>query len=72
VYAVPATLFRVALRTFHEVAGALLACGLSAAPAQAQLNRTFVSGKGSFAWNKLVEMPWKIISIVTREWAYRS
>ena len=25
-----------------------------------------------FAWNKLIDMPWKIISIGTREWAYRS
>ena len=25
-----------------------------------------------FAWNKLIEMPWKIMSIGTREWAYRS
>jgi hypothetical protein len=25
-----------------------------------------------FAWNKLIDMPWKIISIGTRDWAYRS
>jgi hypothetical protein len=25
-----------------------------------------------FARNKLIDMPWKIISIGTREWAYRS
>ena len=25
-----------------------------------------------FAWNKLIDMPWKIISIGTTEWAYRS
>ena len=25
-----------------------------------------------FAWNKLVDMPWKIMSIGTREWAHRS
>ena len=25
-----------------------------------------------FAWNKLIEMPWKIMSIGIREWAYRS
>jgi transposase len=25
-----------------------------------------------FAWNKLIDMPWKIMSIGTREWAYRS
>jgi hypothetical protein len=24
------------------------------------------------AWNKLIDMPWKIISIGTRDWAYRS
>jgi transposase len=25
-----------------------------------------------FAWNKLIDMPWKIMSIGTREWAHRS
>jgi transposase len=25
-----------------------------------------------FAWNRLIDMPWKIMSIGTREWAYRS
>jgi len=25
-----------------------------------------------FAWNKLIDMPWKIMSIGIREWAYRS
>jgi transposase len=25
-----------------------------------------------FAWNKLIDMPWKIMSIGSREWAYRS
>ena len=25
-----------------------------------------------FAWNKLIDMPWKIMSIGTRHWAYRS
>ena len=25
-----------------------------------------------FAWNKLIDMPWKIISIGTRDWACRS
>src|ERR1700726_1198466 len=25
-----------------------------------------------FAWNKLIDMPWKIISIGTRDWVYRS
>jgi putative transposase len=25
-----------------------------------------------FAWNKLIDMPWKIMSIGTRQWAYRS
>ena len=25
-----------------------------------------------FAWNKLIDMPWKIMSIGTREWAYQS
>ena len=25
-----------------------------------------------YAWNKLIDMPWKIISIGAREWAYRS
>ena len=25
-----------------------------------------------FAWKKLIDMPWKIISIGTRDWAYRS
>jgi hypothetical protein len=25
-----------------------------------------------FAWNKLINMPWKIMSIGTRKWAYRS
>ena len=25
-----------------------------------------------FAWNKLIDMPWKIMSIGMREWAYRS
>jgi len=25
-----------------------------------------------YAWNKLVDMPWKIMSIGTRDWAYRS
>jgi hypothetical protein len=25
-----------------------------------------------FAWKKLIDMPWKIMSIGTREWAYRS
>jgi hypothetical protein len=25
-----------------------------------------------FAWNSLIGMPWKIISIGTRDWAYRS
>ena len=25
-----------------------------------------------FAWNKLIDMPWKIISIGSRDWAYRS
>jgi hypothetical protein len=25
-----------------------------------------------FAWNKLIDMPWKITSIGTRDWAYRS
>ena len=24
------------------------------------------------AWNKLIDMPWKIMSIGTRDWAYRS
>ena len=23
-----------------------------------------------FAWNKLIDMPWKIMSIGTRDWAY--
>ncbi|MFZ3325958.1 MAG: right-handed parallel beta-helix repeat-containing protein, partial [Methylocella sp.] len=61
VYAVPATLpYAIALpalRGRHSmtkitsllqaIAGALLACGLSAAPAQAGPNRTFVSGTGT-------------------------
>jgi hypothetical protein len=48
-YAAPATLFRVAWRTYHDqaIAAALLACGLAAAPAQAGPNRTFVSGTGT-------------------------
>src|ERR1019366_4090761 len=25
-----------------------------------------------FPWNKLIDMPWKIMSIGTRDWAYRS
>ena len=25
-----------------------------------------------FAWNKLIDMPWKIMSIGTRDWVYRS
>lgn len=25
-----------------------------------------------YAWNRLTDMPWKIISIATRDWAYRS
>jgi DDE superfamily endonuclease len=25
-----------------------------------------------FAWNKLIDMPWKIMSIGIRDWAYRS
>jgi hypothetical protein len=25
-----------------------------------------------FAWNRLIDMPWKIMSIGVREWAYRS
>jgi hypothetical protein len=25
-----------------------------------------------FAWNKLIDMPWKIMSIGSRDWAYRS
>jgi hypothetical protein len=25
-----------------------------------------------FAWKKLIDMPWKITSIGTRDWAYRS
>lgn len=25
-----------------------------------------------YAWNKLVDQPWRIMSIGTREWAYRS
>jgi hypothetical protein len=33
--------------TSLSIVGALLACGLSAAPAQAQAGRTFVSGKGT-------------------------
>jgi hypothetical protein len=24
-----------------------------------------------FAWNKLIDMPWKIMSIGSRDWAYR-
>jgi hypothetical protein len=27
---------------------------------------------GRFAWNKLIDMPWKIMSIGIRDWAYRS
>jgi hypothetical protein len=29
-------------------------------------------GHCCFAWNKLIDMPWKIISIGIRDWAYRS
>jgi len=25
-----------------------------------------------FAWNKLINMPWKVMFIGSREWAYRS
>jgi len=25
-----------------------------------------------FAWNKQIDMTWKLMSIETREWAYRS
>jgi hypothetical protein len=25
-----------------------------------------------FAWNKLINMPWKVMSIGTREWAFPS
>ena len=25
-----------------------------------------------FAWNKLIDMPWKIMSIGARDWVYRS
>ena len=37
-------------------------------------NRVFKSYEGildhcCFAWNKLIDMPWKIMSIGTREWA---
>ena len=62
----------IKITSLQAIAGALLACGLSAAPAAALANRIFVSGKGCFAWNKLIDMPWKIISIRTRECAYRA
>jgi hypothetical protein len=40
-------------------------------------NRVFTSyenilGHCCFAWNTLIDMPWKIMSIGTRDWAYRS
>jgi hypothetical protein len=40
-------------------------------------NRVFKSYDDSldpfcFAWNKLIDMPWKTMSIRTRDWAYRS
>ncbi|HEV7910474.1 MAG TPA: hypothetical protein VGP28_05170 [Methylocella sp.] len=25
-----------------------------------------------FAWNKLIDMPWKIMSVGMRDWAHRS
>ncbi len=37
----------IAITSLPTIAGALLACGLSAAPAQALNNRTFVSGTGA-------------------------
>ncbi len=43
--------------TSLSVAGALLACGLSAAPAQALANRTWVSGKGTDAGACTVTAP---------------
>ena len=53
-YAAPARLFRIAWRVFHikiaslpTIAAALLAFDLSAAPAQAGPNRTWVSGHGT-------------------------
>jgi hypothetical protein len=62
----------IKIEVLPTIAGALLVLGLSAAPAKALANRTFVSGKGCFAWNTLIEMPWKIIPIGPRERAYRS
>ena len=35
-------------------------------------NRVFNSYDGILAWNKLIDMPWKIMSIGVREWAHRS
>ena len=45
--------------------------------ARRRTNRVFKShddilGHHCFAWNMLIDMPWKIISIETRDWAYRS
>jgi hypothetical protein len=37
----------IKIKSLQAIAGALLACGLSAAPAQAGPNRTFVSGTGT-------------------------
>ncbi|MGH7490292.1 MAG: transposase, partial [bacterium] len=31
-----------------------------------------ILGHCCFAWNKLIDMPWKIMSIGVREWACRS
>jgi hypothetical protein len=39
----------IKIETLPTIAGALLACGLCAVPAQAQANRTFVSGTGTDA-----------------------
>ena len=41
------TMTTIKMTSLPAIAAALLACGLSAAPAQAGPNRTWVSGKGT-------------------------
>jgi hypothetical protein len=45
------------ITSLQAIAGTLLALGLSAAPAQALSNRTFVSGKGTDAGSCTLQAP---------------
>jgi hypothetical protein len=67
--------------TFHNAAYALSGRSRALCAARGQGFRLFeklltfyddILDHCCCAWNKLIDMPWKIMSIGVREWAYRS